>query len=964
MRRVVSTIDDQLVGRELEEREVQRRIEEASHGRGSLLLLAGEPGIGKTTMAQLTEARAAERGMTVTWGRSREDRAAPALWPWLQALRTLGFDSVESIRPLVGPADDDLWSLLSDERHTSAATDDVELSASRRFRLFDGITRLLDGGVCVLLDDVHRADSESLALLSHVSEVVDLQATLVVATYRDNEVQPDHPLAPVLAGLVSRPSTTMVRLEPLSESESRIYAESLLGDAAAESDVIEDLVDRSGGNPFFVGELVRAYAAGEQSSTLPMTIREVIRQRALLLQEDSRSALEQFAVLGREFPLDAAAYLAGAPLNRVVELLEPAIKSGLGERHDDQFRFAHALVRDALYETYPIALRRTSHTALALRPLPDRPGVDDLTDRAHHALAASKLGAPTDVAQPALDAARAAAAGLGYGEAIKWFEIALGANDITDRLEVMLELGDAQLRSGAYEAARASFDEVFSQASARGDVELMVKAALGAGRCVVSAGPADTRLVAMLEQAETALPDSATSQRARLRARRGIELYWEDGDLSRRLTGEALVQAGPSAPVDVRAEVMHAKMFCLRGPGRLTERVNLGHDIVALAVEEGLVEAEIRGRVWLVPELLQIPDQAAYRANIESLGELAEKTGQPLHHWYADLYRAQDAIATGSLEKAADLAKSAFDHGKRAGAPVAHAYHIGQQYLIRRDRGGLDEIVDEIARLSARLEIFATLRALLALIYTELGRRDEGAAILASLSHQRFAAVPHDSLWIATLCICAEVSFLTRSETTGRLVASLLEPHLGTCAVQGLPACFGAVDRYVGLALGAARRYDRAALHLATAREFHRRWGFMPFALRTELDLARIKLRRGELTPADATALRARVHSVGDEAVQHDLLRLAEEASLLGEEIDRHRPIRPEGPGGVLSARETEVLALMAAGATNKELARDLMISINTVERHVRNIYNKLGTANRAESVATYMRHIGTENHG
>lgn len=663
MKRVVSAIDGQLVGREWEAREVHRRIEEASHGRGSLVLLAGEPGIGKTTMAQLTEARAAQRGLTVTWGRSREDRAAPALWPWLQAMRTLGFDSVESIRPLVGPADDDVWSLLSGEQHATSGADDVELSASRRFRLFDGMTRLLDGGVCVVLDDVHRADSESLALLGHISEVVDLQATLVVATYRDNEVQQDHPLAPVLATLVSRPSTTAIRLEPLSRSESRACANSLLGATAAEPHVIEDVVDRAGGNPFFVGELVRAHMAGEPSSTLPMTTLEVIRQRAMLLQDDSRSALEQFAVLGRDFPLDAAAYLADTPMKRVVELLEPAIKSGLVERHGDQFHFAHALVRDALYESHPIASRRSSHTALALRPLPDRPDVDDLTDRAHHALAAARLGASTDVARAALDAARAARAGLGYGEAAKWFQIALGADGITDRLEVMLELADAQLRSGAYEPARASFDEVFAQASERRDVESMVRAGLGAGRCVVSAGPADGRLVTMLEQAETALPSSSPLQQARLRARRGIELYWEDGDLARRLTSEAVSQAGPSAPVDVRAEVMHAKMFCLRGPARLAERVDLGHDIVALAVEEGLVEAEIRGRVWLVPELLQVADLASYRANIESLGQLAEKTAQPLHRWYADMYRAQDAIATGSLDRAADLARLAFEHG-------------------------------------------------------------------------------------------------------------------------------------------------------------------------------------------------------------------------------------------------------------------------------------------------------------
>lgn len=951
-----------MVGRDHESRIIQGCIDSAFQDQGSLLLVGGEPGIGKTTLAHDAEQRARSAGLGVAWGRFPEDRGAPTLWPWLQALRALGHDSEDVIRDRVGAAADDLWPMMAlSQAAGTPAESDPELLASRRFRLFEAVTSLLRWGnepTCVLLDDIHRSDEASLGLLRHIASIIDLQPTFVIATFRDNEVVRSHPLADLLQSVAPRPPCTVLTLGPLSAAECREHATAIGEDRPLSSDVIDEIIDRSGGNPFFLEELVRSVMTGEQTSNPPATINQVILQRADLLHDRTRSTVAALSVLGRDFDIGEAEYLLDSD-ESVAAMLEPALRTRLLDRFGSRVRFRHALVRDALYGALPIDLRRAYHERLATKQLAGAPSVDELTDRAHHSSVAAELGSSIDVVEPSLAAARAASAGVGHADAIRWFNRALSEHLGSNRLPVMLELAEAQLRSGDHESARKTFELVFESAREDTAASSMAMAALGVGRCVVTAGPPDKALVAMLEQAQHSLAEEDTTLHIRLLARHGVELYWRDGEAARRLSKEALQLLTPSTPARVRAEAMHARLFCLRGPGRLSERLAIGSELVDLAIDEELSDMEFRGRVWLIPELLQVPDLSAYRANIAALANLADRSGHPLHLWYAYLYRAQQAITIGSHETALDLAATAVEHGRRAGAQVAPVYHIGQQYLIKRDRGGLEGIIEELGELAAKFRVFPTLRALMSLLYTDIGRNEEAAAELTRLAYQRFSAVPHDSLWIATLCICAEVSFRTRTPATGALIASLLNPHAGTCAVQGLPTCFGAVDRYIGLALSAAGRLERARAHLQRAVALHREWGFLPYELRSELDLTRNELS-GAGSPAQEKAHLSRIESIEKRARESGLERLANEAHGLHQEVEKRQPARLSGPGGELSQRESEVLALVAEGVTNQELAAKLTISINTVERHLRNIYTKLGVANRAEAAAAQARHTGT----
>lgn len=220
-------------------------------------------------------------------------------------------------------------------------------------------------------------------------------------------------------------------------------------------------------------------------------------------------------MLGRDFTHSDARFLLDVGRPHLVPLLEPAVTARLLERDGDQFRFAHLLVRDALYETLPIADRRAAHERLARRGREAGVRTNMVVDCAHHSVAAAELGSTIEVVGPALRAGRAAASVLGHSEAIRWFETALAAGPTGDQhVAVLMEVGEAQLRGGHSDIARTRFENAFAAAVERDDPCRIAEAALAVGRCVVTAGTIDWPLVSMLEQAQAAQhPDALAARR-------------------------------------------------------------------------------------------------------------------------------------------------------------------------------------------------------------------------------------------------------------------------------------------------------------------------------------------------------------------------------------------------------------------------------------------------------------------
>jgi DNA-binding CsgD family transcriptional regulator len=940
------------VGRDREIARIATRLAEATEGRGGVVLVSGEPGIGKTRLALDASAAARAGGCRVAWGRCPEGGAAPAFWPWVEIVReVLAAERPSAVRARLGPAAGDVLALAGARDLLAPGTFPADLVASQRFRVLDGLVRLLADGAAppwlAVVEDLHRADDLSVAAFRHVAVHALRLPVLLVVTVRPADVPAGGPLVDALAEVGTMPWSDDVPLSPLSAEDAARLVEAVPGSDLGVAEV-EQVVARAGGNPLFLQQL--ALAPGSPG-TVPLTLQQVIRARVRRLPPECRALLDVLAVAGRAADLDLAAAVVGLPGDRARAELVPALGQGLlltaGGR---SVLFSHALVQETLYADLDPVTRAGLHERFAetlQQPAADDPAL--LPALADHVLRAVRGGRPADCV-PAVRAAAAAAAGrLAFGEAARWLGEALDecAGRPAERTAVLLDLGLAEVHAGRTAEARRHLEEAADLAAGRGDAAALAAAALGVGSCVVPIGEVDHALVARLRQAVAELGAEAPAVRVRLLARLAVELYWGDGAGARRESASALAAAeGLAGDPGTLAEAVWARLFTLRGPDRLEERLALGRRLVDSALRERDEDGEVRGRVWWLPELLRAGQVPAYRANVERLSLLARRTGQPLHQWYAQVFAAQRDLLVGDAEAAAHRSAAAGEIAGRLGIAAGRVYLLGLQVPLRRDVGGLADLREPLQEAVDRYPALVTLQMMLALVDAETGSLDQAAAGLARLAPDDFAALPPDSLWTATVCLAAEVAGRVGDVPAARSAARLLEPHRGTCAVQGVPVAWGAVDRAVGLARLACGDEAGAVSALTTALGLHQRWGFVPLALRTRLDLA---VARG----MDADS-RQRVRRAGAEARALGLRRLADDADVL---LLAAGPPRIGGPGGRLSPREVEVLRLLAEGVSNAGIAARLVLSVNTVERHVRNVYIKLGVANRAEAAAVAARH-------
>jgi predicted ATPase len=471
------------VGRARELAELGSALEEAASGGGSVQLITGEAGIGKTRLMQVFTESARAAGWCVLTGRCWEEGGAPPYWPWIQVVRTAG---TEFERLAVEPA----------AELTAAGTE----PESVRFRLFDAVTRFLverarSQPVLIAIDDLHAADAPSLLLLRFLGSAIADAPVLVLGSYREGE-QRVRVLATLFAELV-RVGRRM-SLGGLTSSEVELYLEGVTGDRIyADS---EQLRVVTGGNPFFLGEVVRMLAAGGQLAgsehgvsdpmlRVPEEVRTLIRRRVAGLSREAISTLDVGAVIGREFDLRVLERTGSLGTERLVDVLGEAVDAGLlhGGALTRRYQFVHELVRETLYEALPPSRRLELHLRIG-RTLEELSRGDfdpPLSEIARHLALAAPLG-DVDEAVDYLSRAgdRAAElvayeeAALHYGQALQLFGTFEEAS-AEHRGTLLLRLADAQWRAGDASAARTSFEEATEVARRLGDAQMLGRAALG-----------------------------------------------------------------------------------------------------------------------------------------------------------------------------------------------------------------------------------------------------------------------------------------------------------------------------------------------------------------------------------------------------------------------------------------------------------------------------------------------------
>ncbi|MCZ7528718.1 MAG: AAA family ATPase [Acidimicrobiia bacterium] len=385
------------VGRESELADLVTALDEAVE-EARFAVLEGEPGIGKTRLADELGAVAAGRGSLVAWGRSHECGAAPALWPWLPVLR--------AVASRVDGAPDLLSEVLSGEAPLLAGQ-----GGAVQFERFDAVAGVLERAgatapVVVLLDDVQWADTTSLELLMFLTTRLQ-QGVLVVATVRSLEVGRRDGVTDALGAIARRPGSRRLRLRGLSPAATgELLAALVPGPLTAE--LSARIHDRAEGNPFYAIELARLL--DEERGTdgeVPATVRDAIRRRLTLLPPETVDLLGVAAVTGRDVDVPLVARAAGLDLGECLDQLDPAAAHRLlVEAPADAVaaRFSHALVREVLLDGLTPLRRARLHLRVADAIDEAGAGRDDVEVLAEHLWRAVPLGAG-DRAADALDRA-------------------------------------------------------------------------------------------------------------------------------------------------------------------------------------------------------------------------------------------------------------------------------------------------------------------------------------------------------------------------------------------------------------------------------------------------------------------------------------------------------------------------------------------------------------------------------
>jgi DNA-binding SARP family transcriptional activator len=782
------------VGRDAPLARLGAALERARAGERRLVLVGGEPGIGKTRLMAELCARAHAEGATVRSGRCFEEAIAPYL-PFVEALG-------------------DAWP------HDAPVAGDE--AAGARWRLFEAVdAELRTGAPTVLaLDDLHWADKGSLLLLAHLVRANRPAALLVVGTYRESELSRTHPLAATLGDLRREGLYERVPLAGLRTGDVAELVRGWLGTDALAGRLHEE----TAGNPFFLEEVVLHLREAGEDAGIPESVREVLGRRLSRLGDGANRVMQAAAVVGRDFDvalLERLDALAGVD---ALAALEAAAAAQLvrEDARPGRYGFAHPLVRETVYEELSLTRRVRLHGAIA-DALEALHGDDSahLTELATHRLAAAAGGDPAAAVEVALRAGRHCLAQLAYEEAAATATAALealGPDPGPLRAEVLLLRGDALLRSGDAPAARAAFVAAAEIARAAGDAERLARAALGASGLGVTIIAVDDAVVALLREALAGLPD-AGPLRARVLARLAVETYYASTPPERKAIGdEAVLVAERSADPAALVAALNARRVALWSAAYLDERLATATEMVAAAERAGDVEGVLQGRNWRVADLLEMGEVDAACEEVERHEHLADRLRLPAYQWWGPMWRSSLAIAAGRVGEAERLIAEFEEIGERAGDRNALLYGEVQRYVLAMTGHGHPPL-DPVDRERDRPADYAY-RAGFAWYLALEGRPDEARDLLAWVAADDYARVADDMNRLAALAEVAQAMTHLGDADWAAGAYERLAPYADRNIVNARGAGgYGSAALHLGQLAALLGRRDQAASHLENAVE-------------------------------------------------------------------------------------------------------------------------------------------------
>jgi class 3 adenylate cyclase/tetratricopeptide (TPR) repeat protein len=889
------------VGRDAEVALTTRALASAQAGRGQIVAAVGEAGVGKSRLFYEFQRIGLSGSLVLETLSVAHGKASPFL-PLVELLENY-FDITseedvrkrrETIRSKVLILDHVLedtlpyiFTLLElAEGDDPLAQMDPE---TRRHRTLDAIKRLLlreslNQPLILVFEDLHWFDEGSLAFLKLLVDSIYAARVLMLVTYRPEFT---HPWG-------DKSYYMQLRVDPLGGERAEEMLSALLGDGPDLAPLKRVIVEKTEGNPFFMEEIVRALfeqgalvrdGAVKLSMSLgtiriPPTVHAVLASRIDRLPPDEKDLLNTLAVIGKEFPLKLVRPVAEKSddeLQRMLANLQAA--EFIYEQPafpDVAYAFKHALSQQVAYGSALRERRKLLHKRIArvleahfLQTADTQPELI-----AHHYTEAGLDAEAIPLWQRAAERALARAANQeAISQATRALELLASLQNTPKRsgqmpsdesrhCTLLLTLGQARKYLGENLKALQAFEQAADTANALGSADLLVRSALALAMMSAEWGTPAASAVRWLENALQALgtDDGALKVKTLSGLGRALAATGEHQKATNAAM-QALALARSLDDPEILAEGLSGTLFALQGPEHTEQRRAYATELVQLAratsaQKRSAYSHDLSCAHWsLLYCFLELGDMPALDAEIDAYGRTVEKAQAPFGIMLAIGYRAMRALMEGRFKDSEDFAQQASAIGQRLQSENSAGVFALQMFTIRREQGRLRELEPVVRHFVRQNTEAAAWRPGLAVIYSELGHRQEASEQFEHLAEHDFADLPRDALWMASMTYLTDVCTFLEDRLRAATLYQLLLPYDGRTVVIGnATACYGALSRYLGALATTLGRWDDAARHFQDAMTMNARMEALPWLAHTQCQYAFMLIARDQAGDRDQAA--------------------------------------------------------------------------------------------------------------